>query len=66
VYAWLEKAGMEILVKSGVRVIHDYSPKERLKESPASYLKLEQQYCRQEPFLSMGRYIHVICRKAKQ
>ena len=65
VYAWLEKAGMKILVKTGVRVIHDYSPKDRLADYPENYLKLEQQYCRKEPFLSLGRYIHLICQKVK-
>lgn len=63
VYQWLEEAGLEILVKSGVRVVHDYSPKVKLREFPEKYIQLEQQYCRQEPFLSMGRYIHVLCRK---
>jgi len=63
VYQWLENAGLEILIKSGVRVMHDYSPRESRKEFPEKYFNLEQQYCRQEPFLSMGRYIHLVCRK---
>jgi S-adenosylmethionine-dependent methyltransferase len=26
-------------------------------------LAMEQQYCRQEPFVSLGRYIHVMAQK---
>ncbi len=31
-----------------------------------SILEMERRYCRQEPFLSLGRYIHVTARKLGQ
>ncbi|UBX48077.1 tRNA uridine 5-oxyacetic acid(34) methyltransferase CmoM [Providencia alcalifaciens] len=59
--------GMDILGKSGVRVFHDYLQSRQLqqKDFPA-LLALEQQYCRDEPYISMGRYIHVMARKQTQ
>ncbi len=66
VYQSIEEAGFTILGKSGVRTFHDYMQKTR----PGDYtfeqvLALEQQFCRQEPFISLGRYIHVWAQKVK-
>lgn len=62
VYGWLNDMNMTIRSKSGVRVFNDYL-RDKLKDFD-TLLKLEQRYCRQEPFLSLGRYIHVIAQKA--
>lgn len=64
---WLVECKMDILGKSGVRVFHDYLQSRQLqqKDFPA-LLALEQQYCREEPYISMGRYIHVMARKQIQ
>ncbi|WP_122033502.1 tRNA uridine 5-oxyacetic acid(34) methyltransferase CmoM [Aliivibrio sp. EL58] len=61
VYQWIEDAGYEIEGKSGIRSFHDYIGN---MEYMGDYqiedvLKLEEQLCRQEPYLSLGRYIHV-------
>ncbi|MGR6837708.1 tRNA uridine 5-oxyacetic acid(34) methyltransferase CmoM [Aliivibrio wodanis] len=61
VYQWIEDAGYEIQGKSGIRSFHDYIGN---MEYMGDYqiedvLKLEEQLCRQEPYLSLGRYIHV-------
>ena len=61
VYQWVEDAGYEIEGKSGIRSFHDYIGN---MEYMGDYqiedvLKLEEQLCRQEPYLSLGRYIHV-------
>lgn len=64
VYGWLSEMEMPILVKSGVRVFNDYL-RDKLKDFD-TLLKLEQHYCRQEPFLSLGRYIHVMAQKPDQ
>ncbi|KAB2824637.1 tRNA uridine 5-oxyacetic acid(34) methyltransferase CmoM [Aliivibrio finisterrensis] len=61
VYQWIEDAGYEIKGKSGIRSFHDYIGN---MEYMGDYqiedvLKLEEQLCRQEPYLSLGRYIHV-------
>ncbi|MCD8547814.1 MAG: tRNA uridine 5-oxyacetic acid(34) methyltransferase CmoM [Aeromonadaceae bacterium] len=64
VYGWLTDAGMALLGKTGVRVIHDYM---RHKSDQVSkfddLLAMEQRYCRQEPFISLGRYVHVMARR---
>ena len=67
VYGWLESCGFVIENKTGIRVFHDYlRDKPRQSERFDEILALEQQYCRQEPFLSLGRYIHVTARKPIQ
>ncbi|WP_127958226.1 tRNA uridine 5-oxyacetic acid(34) methyltransferase CmoM [Serratia microhaemolytica] len=64
VYQWLTQLGMEISGKTGVRVFHDYLQNRELQtEKFADLLALEQQYCRQEPYISLGRYIHVMAHK---
>ncbi|MEQ4923903.1 tRNA uridine 5-oxyacetic acid(34) methyltransferase CmoM [Proteus hauseri] len=64
VYQWLSEFSMNILGKTGVRVFHDYLQSRQLqtKDFPA-LLALEQRYCRQEPYISLGRYIHVMAQK---
>ncbi|WP_428946262.1 tRNA uridine 5-oxyacetic acid(34) methyltransferase CmoM [Pantoea sp. FN060301] len=64
VYHWLEKTGFTIERKAGVRVFHDYMrDKQKQTERFEEVLALEKRFCRQEPFLSLGRYIHVTARK---
>lgn len=60
VYQWIEEAGFQILGKSGVRTFHDYMDKSRAGDYTFEQLvSMEQALCRQEPFISLGRYIHV-------
>ncbi|MEI9698999.1 tRNA uridine 5-oxyacetic acid(34) methyltransferase CmoM [Moellerella wisconsensis] len=64
VYQWLEEFTLEITGKSGVRVFHDYLQSRQLQNKDFSaLLELEQRYCRQEPYISLGRYIHVMAKK---
>lgn len=68
VYKWVEDAGFTICGKSGIRCFSDYIGN---MEYTGDYqdeevLALEQQLCRKEPYLSMGRYIHVWAQKDKQ
>lgn len=63
VYAWLDALNFTILQKSGVRIFNDYMQnKERAKTHFELLLELEKRYCRLEPYLSLARYIHVLCR----
>lgn len=64
VYHWLEEAGFQLESKTGIRVFHDYM-RDRHKQTERfdEILALEKRFCRQEPFLSLGRYIHVTARK---
>lgn len=64
VYRWLEQIGWTITGKTGVRVFHDYlREKYRQRDEFEVLLELETRYCRQEPYISLGRYIHVTARK---
>lgn len=63
VYEWLERWGLERLTTSGVRVVYDYLSKALQQErSLEDIIEMEQLHSRQEPFRSLGRYIHVICK----
>lgn len=64
VYGWLEEIGWQINGKTGVRVFHDYlRDKHKQQDSYDILLELETRYCRQEPYISLGRYIHVTALK---
>lgn len=68
VYQWIDEAGFEICGKSGIRSFSDYIGD---REFVGDYeyedvLALEKQLCRQEPYLSLGRYIHVWAKKKQQ
>ncbi|PWI34902.1 tRNA uridine 5-oxyacetic acid(34) methyltransferase CmoM [Vibrio albus] len=67
VYQWIENAGFEICGKSGIRSFHDYigNVKHMGEYQFEDVLALERQLCRQEPYLSLGRYIHVWARKTE-
>lgn len=61
VMAWLQPLQLELLSHSGVRCFHDYilDPEQR-NNSPEDQLALELKLSRQEPFRSLGRYIHLV------
>lgn len=64
VYQWLEDIGWQITGKTGVRVFHDYlREKHQQRDCYEMLVELETRYCRQEPYISLGRYIHVTARK---
>ncbi|SMY32474.1 tRNA uridine 5-oxyacetic acid(34) methyltransferase CmoM [Photobacterium andalusiense] len=64
VYQCLTEAGFDIMGKTGVRTFHDYMQHDRMGDYTfEQVLDMEQKLCRQEPFLSLGRYIHVYARK---
>lgn len=64
VYQWLTDAGWTILGKTGVRTFHDYMQTHMVGDySLEQVIEMEQKLCRQEPYLSLGRYIHVYAQK---
>ncbi len=65
VYQWITDAGFEICGRSGIRCFSDYigNVKNMGEYQFDDVLALEQKYCRQEPYLSLGRYIHVWAKK---
>ena len=67
VYGWLSDIGWQITGKTGVRVFHDYlRDKHQQRDCYVALLELETQYCRQEPYVSLGRYIHVTALKPQR
>ncbi len=67
VYGWLRQCGFTIERRAGIRVFHDYMrDKDKQIACFDDVLAMEKHYCRQEPFLSLGRYIHVTARKPIQ
>ena len=66
VIRWVQDAGLNIEMKSGVRVFQDYLPRDiRNQLSDDDIVKAEVEYSRKEPYLNLGRYIHLVCRKPK-
>ncbi|WP_413284679.1 tRNA uridine 5-oxyacetic acid(34) methyltransferase CmoM [Vibrio sp. MA40-2] len=65
VYQWIENAGFEVCGKSGIRSFHDYIGNQQYMGDYQfdDLLALEKKLCRQEPYLSLGRYIHVWAKK---
>lgn len=64
VETWLAEIGMQVVARSGVRVIYDYMPRHvRDQRSIDDLLLMEKSYARQQPFQSMGRYLHFVCKK---
>ncbi|CAH0533633.1 tRNA 5-carboxymethoxyuridine methyltransferase [Vibrio stylophorae] len=58
-YGWLTNQGLNILGRSGVRCFHDYMRDTRVGEYTFDeLLSMELALCQQEPYLSLGRYIH--------
>ncbi len=68
VYQWIEDAGFEICGKSGIRCFSDYIGNMQYTGDYQyeDVLALEKQLCRQEPYLSLGRYIHVWAKKKEK
>lgn len=67
VYQWLQACGFVIEQRAGIRVFHDYMhDKQKRLDQFDQVLAMETRYCRQEPYLSLGRYIHVTARKPSQ
>ena len=63
VYRWLTELDLKVLLKSGVRVFYDGIHRERRKQiSMEDLFELEKKFSRKEPYCSLARYIHVLCK----
>lgn len=57
----LDQWGFHITIHTGIRVFHDYVPRETREQSDQSELfELEQRYCRIPTYRDMGRYVHLL------
>lgn len=64
VMLWLRDNGMHIKLETGIRSFSDYLSREhRERTSIEELYDLERRFARQEPYLRMARYIHVLARK---
>lgn len=64
VLGWLQQAGFQVELRTGIRVFHDYLHHDvRKKLNEEELLALETEYSRREPYRSMARYYHVIAHK---
>lgn len=62
VYKWIDELGLKVIRKSGIRVFYDYCDKTvRDSLNEEQVLACELSFSRSEPYLSMGRYIHLLC-----
>ena len=61
VRAWMDDAGLAVFSVSGVRVFHDYVTTTRGGNGvPESVIEMELAYSKKEPYLWLGRYIHLL------
>jgi len=61
VLGWISGLPLQVLSHSGIRVFHDYIFNEEHRErEPHILLELELEFSQQEPYRSLGRYIHLL------
>ncbi|HPE58756.1 MAG: methyltransferase domain-containing protein [Thiothrix sp.] len=61
---WLKQAGLALELWSGVRCFYDYTyPQLRKQLDLQQVLALEARYSQQEPWRSLARYQHMLCRR---
>lgn len=61
VQGWVSDAGMQTKTQSGIRVFHDYVTTPRGgNEVPKDIIEMELRYSQKEPYLWLGRYIHLL------
>lgn len=63
VLGWVADMQLQLLSHSGIRVFHDYIFNEEHRErEPQTLLQLELAFSQQEPYRSLGRYVHLLLR----
>lgn len=61
---FLSSKHVNVLLKSGVRCFHDYlQDRQQQTTHYEQLISLEKEYCRQEPYLWLGKYFHIIVQK---
>lgn len=67
VKSWLDSVGLQIKSTSGVRVFHDYVAIKRGGNAvPEDVIEMELLYSQREPYIWLGRYIHLLLRHAER
>lgn len=66
VQGWLQALGMTLETWSGVRCFYDYMYRDVRKQADLEQvIPLERLYSRQEPWRSLARYQHMLCRSSR-
>lgn len=61
VVEWLQMAGFKVVARSGIRVFNDYVRNPSGGNTvPEAVRKMELRYSNQEPYLWLGRYLHLL------
>ncbi|WP_201555755.1 methyltransferase [Psychrobacter sp. 72-O-c] len=61
VESWLQHHHYNIVLTSGLRVFHDYTPLKRGGNTdPEAVIRMELRYSQQEPYKWLGRYLHIL------
>lgn len=61
VVEWVTALKLKLLSHSGIRVFHDYIFNEENRErEPQTLLQMELEFSQQEPYRSLGRYVHLL------
>ncbi|MCW8108525.1 methyltransferase domain-containing protein [Alteromonas ponticola] len=55
--------GLQVEKVTGVRCFHDYMKVKPEGEQEQELLNLEMKYCQEEPFMWMGKYVHLLIKK---
>lgn len=67
VLSWIDAESLSVVTHSGIRVFHDYIFNEEHRErDPDKLIEVELSLSRQEPFRSLGRYIHLLIRASSK
>lgn len=61
VQGWVSDSSLQVKAKSGIRVFHDYVTRQRGGNGvPEDIIEMELRYSQREPYLWLGRYIHLV------
>ncbi|NWF38359.1 methyltransferase domain-containing protein [Mariprofundus sp. NF] len=65
VEGWLDEWQFELLSRAGVRVVYDFMDRKMREARPTEeVVRIEMKYAQQQPYLQMGRYLHLIAKRA--
>ena len=57
----LNKHGLGVVSKAGIRIFHDHIPDALKRNRLPALLELEKNYRKVEPFASLAQHIHLVC-----
>jgi len=64
VQGWLDRWKLQTLSRAGVRAVYDYMERRIRDKRPIDEIvRIELKYARHEPYLHLGRYLHLIVQK---